>query len=58
MRLRFLADRLDPRSAPGCTGLHFRYDVAANKYVLDATRRGCPVWYMGEDDYQRAWGPS
>ena len=53
-RLRYLADRIDPHGAPRFTGYHFRI-VPGRGIVFEArTDRGCPLWYLGQDDYEKA----
>lgn len=52
-RLRFLADRIDPRGAPRAIGWSFTFEDRRGIVFRD-DRRGCPLWYLGEDDYGRA----
>lgn len=53
-RLRYLADGIDPAGAPRFTGYAFRF-VQGRGIVFEArTDRGCPVWYLGEADYEKA----
>lgn len=52
-RLRYLADRIDPKGAPRFTGYHFRFE--AKKGIVFDLGPGCGVWYYGEDDYSKAW---
>lgn len=52
-RLRFLADRIDHRSAPRCTGYSFTFEDGYGIRFRD-DGRGCPIWYLGEDAFERA----
>lgn len=52
-RLRYLADRIDPAGAPGRMSYNFTFE----KYegiVFNDKGRGCPLWYLGTADYERA----
>jgi hypothetical protein len=52
-RLRFFADRIDPEGAPRATSWHFTFE----KYhgvVFNDEGRGCRLWYLGRDSYERA----
>jgi hypothetical protein len=51
--LRRIADRLDPDNAPrALSGSAFTFETTGMRLRSDG--RGCPLWYIGEDDYQRA----
>ena len=52
--LRRIADRLDPAGAPRSTGWSFTYERDTGVYWRD-DRKGCPVWYLGDADYDRAY---
>lgn len=52
--LRRFADRLDPRNTPRAICGHsftFEHEVGI-RFRTDG--RGCPLWVLGEDDYERA----
>ncbi len=52
-RLRFLADRIDPAGAPRGTHWSFTFEQSEGvRFREDG--RGCPIWYLGSGDYQRA----
>ena len=52
-RLRFTADRIDRHGAPKHTHWTFTFeDREGIRFREDG--RGCPVWYCGDDDYERA----
>lgn len=51
--LRRIADRIDYQGAPKCTGMSFTFEQGEG-IRLREDGKGCPVWYLGEDDYQRA----
>jgi hypothetical protein len=52
--LRRIADRLDPAGAPrGMSGFSFTFERGEGiRFREDG--RGCPLWYLGDDDYERA----
>ncbi len=53
-RLHFFADRLDPDMAfRHASGLSFTLEQGQG-FVLRADGKGCPVWYYGHADYDRA----
>lgn len=60
--LRSAADVLDARGAPRAFPAHFNF-VAGEGLVITQTdgvpvsppAPGCPLWYLGEDDYERAF---
>lgn len=51
--LRHLADRLDPEGAPRRTHWSFTFERGRGG-VFREDGRGCPVWYYGRADYDRA----
>jgi hypothetical protein len=52
-RLRFLADRIDRPGAPKAT--HWRFTFERGEGIrFREDGRGCRVWYLGDDDYERA----
>ncbi|MEU8334828.1 hypothetical protein [Micromonospora tulbaghiae] len=52
-RLRFFADRIDREHAPHGTHWSFTFeDGDGIRFREDG--RGCPIWYLGTADYQRA----
>lgn len=52
-RLRRTADRIDYEGAPKCTGWSFTF-VEGLGVQFNQDRRGCPLWYFGDRDYERA----
>jgi hypothetical protein len=52
-RLRFAADRIDPRGAPKAMSVRFTFEDRAGIVFRD-DNRGCLLWYYGDDDYERA----
>jgi len=52
--LRKWADRLDDAGAPKRTPYSFTFENSATGVMLRHDRRGCPLYYVGEDDYARA----
>ncbi len=52
-RLRFLADHIDHHGAPKRTHWTFTFEDREG-IRLREDGRGCPLWYLGDDDYQRA----
>lgn len=44
---------LDPDGAPRCTGLTFTFEWKKGT-VMREDGRGCPLWYLGTDDYRKA----
>lgn len=53
-RLRFLADRIDRRGAPKAMGWRFTFELGEGIRFRD-DGRGCRLWYLGDDDYDRAF---
>jgi len=51
--MRTLADRLDHRGAPKCIGWTFTFEHKRG-LVFREDGKGCPLWYYGDDNYQRA----
>lgn len=56
MRLRFLADRIHPDTAPRAAGFSFTFERGQGVVFDDQGRRGCPLWYLGHAEYDRAYG--
>lgn len=52
-RLRFAADRIDPDNAPRRTHWSFTFEDRRGARFRD-DGRGCPLWYLGHADYDRA----
>lgn len=63
-RLRFAADRIDHAGAPKrCSQLSFTFERGRGLVVHDrhggsGPQIGCPLWYYGDADYQRAHAES
>lgn len=58
-QLRFLADRVHRPSAFKATSLRFHFETGAGCVVTDSgnvisTEDGCPLWYRGDADYEKA----
>jgi hypothetical protein len=53
-RLRLWADRLDWHGAPKKTMLSFTFERGTG-LVVNKDSRGCPLWYYGNDAYERAY---
>lgn len=52
-RLRRLADRIDYHGAPRAIGWSFTFEHREGiRFRNDG--KGCQLWYLGEEDYQRA----
>lgn len=51
--LRRLADHIDYRGAPRHTHLSFTFEYGVGLVVHD-DGRGCHLWYLGMDEYERA----
>ena len=56
-RLRNLADRVHERSAPRWLGHSFTFEISEGIRFRD-DGRGCRLWYLGRDDYDRAFTES
>jgi hypothetical protein len=52
-RLRRLADRIDYKSAPKGTSWSMTFEYGKGPQ-FNQDGRGCPLWYLGDDDYARA----
>ena len=52
-RLRTIADRLDHAGAPKWMHWTFTFERGRG-LVFREDSRGCPVWYYGDADYERA----
>lgn len=53
-RLSFLADRIDPAGAPRKVSVSFTFEDCVG-FSTNEDGRGCPLWYLGDDDYDRAF---
>ena len=59
--LRRIADRIDYAGAPKSVGLSFTFEsrrgaVLHGEFGVNrADSKGCPLYYLGGDDYNRAW---
>lgn len=51
--LRRWADRIDPANAPRATGFSFTFEPHIG-VLFHRGGEGCPLWYLGDDDYGRA----
>lgn len=51
--LRRWADRISPETAPRAIGWSFTFEDREGIRFRD-DRRGCPLWYLGDDDCERA----
>jgi hypothetical protein len=52
--LRRIADRIDDKGAPRrMSAYSFTFERGEGIRFRD-DHKGCPLWYLGEDDYQRA----
>lgn len=56
-RLRRLADRLDRAGEPKRTSWSFTIEDGQG-VVFNQDGRGCPLWYLGDADYERAHAES
>jgi hypothetical protein len=52
-RLRYAADRIDPRGAPRAMSVRFTFEERVG-IVFRQDNRGCRLWYLGDADYERA----
>jgi len=52
-RLRFAADRIDPAGAPRATSMTFTIEERTGIVFRD-DGRGCPLWCLGDADYEKA----
>jgi hypothetical protein len=54
-KLRTWADRIDHRGAPKAIGYSFTFERGEGlRFRQDG--QGCPLWYLGDADYERAHG--
>jgi hypothetical protein len=51
--LRRWADRISYETAPRAIGHSFTFEDREGVRLRE-DGRGCPLWYLGEDDYERA----
>lgn len=51
--LRRIADRLDYANTPRSTSFSFTFERGEGIRFRD-DGKGCPIWYLGHDDYERA----
>lgn len=52
--LRRIADRVDPEGAPRkMSSYSFTFERGEGIRIRE-DGRGCPLWYLGSDDYERA----
>lgn len=51
--LRCAADRIDRAHAPKATHWHFTFERGVGA-VFNEDSRGCRLWYLGDEDYERA----
>jgi hypothetical protein len=49
-----IADRIAPDEAFRCTGFHFTFERNEG-FVVNGDGRGCPLWYQGAADHDRAF---
>lgn len=53
-RLLFLSARIDPEGTFRCTGMSFEFvENVGAEWNWDG--HGCPLWYYGRADYERAF---
>ncbi len=52
--MRHWADRLDHAGAPKAIDWSFTFENERGIVFREGERRGCPLWYYGDGDYQRA----
>lgn len=53
-RLRFLADRIDRAGAPKGMSYAFTFETGQGIVFREGTSQGCPLWFYGDADYERA----
>lgn len=51
--LRRWADRISPATAPRAIHWSFTFEDRESVWFRE-DGKGCPLWYLGEDDYERA----
>jgi hypothetical protein len=56
--MRKWADRLDDYGAPHRTTLSFTYEYREGIRIHYGKNIGCPLWYLGTDDYSLAFWDS
>ena len=56
-KLRRLADRIDDHGAPKALGLSFTFEDRVGLVIHDDDR-GCRIWYLNDDEYERAHHPA
>ncbi len=56
-RLRCVADRIDPDNAPRAMGWSFTFEHGKGIQFRE-DRKGCPLWYLGHADSDRAYTES
>lgn len=54
--MRKWADRIDRAHAPKSTSYTFRF-VDGVGIIWELGGPGCPVWYLSDEDYAKAWAP-
>ena len=52
-RLRYLADRIDHAGAPKASHITFTFEERTG-IVFREDGRGCRLWYLGDDSYEKA----
>lgn len=52
-KLRRFADDIDRPGAPKSIGMSFTFEQGIGTVFRD-DGRGCPLWYLGDQDYDRA----
>lgn len=52
-RLRYAADRIDHTGAPKAISWSFTFELGRG-IVFREDGRGCQLWYLGDEDYDRA----
>jgi hypothetical protein len=52
MALRRWADRIDDAGSPKAVGWSFT--IESSGLVFNSDGRGCPLWYLSDEDYARA----
>lgn len=52
--LRRWADRIDYEGAPRAVGWSFTIEQGRGAVFREGRQQGCPLWYLGQADYDRA----
>jgi hypothetical protein len=52
--LRRIADRIDLAGAPKAISYSFTFENKQGLVFREGTQQGCPLWYYGDADYERA----